>query len=302
MPTNQTTVTTSEHGIYPSTLYYTQLTMIDQVDHKEQLLLFREGIESIFGSSLSVAEVKRMGQIPSAWLTLDVTNRTITAITIPPSTNFIRDNGTSVSYPAMVNGESIVVNRVNIISEPYVSWTTGSRITADQLNLNTAHLLGLIQEVTNTANKAILLSDNLAVLNPLESSLNAAGFGITNLPNPTGAQDVATKAYVDAQIASNVTAKLGSVGGIATLDGAAILTTAQRPGSSGVLPGSFFATSTAPTRSEASGNGLFLWGSLWFNTTNGRLYVYTTDDRYTGLPTNTNGEIGYWVDVSAPAQ
>ena len=299
MPTNQTTVTTSAHGIYP-TLYYSQLTMIEQVDHKEQLLLFRENIEARFGSSLSVDEVKRMGQIPSDWLTLDATNRAITAITIPPSASFIRDNGTSVSYPAMQNGESIVINRVNIISEPYVSWTTGSRITADQLNLNTAHLLGLIQEVTNTASKGILLSDNIAVLNPFEFSVNADGFGITNLPNPVAAQDVATKAYVDAQIASNVTAKLGVANGIATLDGATLLTSSQRPGSSGTLPSSFFSSSTAPVRLLASGE-LFAWGSLWFNTTNGRLYVYTPDDRFTGLPTSTNGEIGYWVDVSAPA-
>lgn len=300
MPTNQTTVTISANALYTTPISYSQLTMVAQVDHKEQLLLFRDNIESIFGSSLSVNEVKKLGQIASDWLTLDVTNRTITAITIPPGSSFIRDNGTSISYPALVAGEPITINRVNIVSEPYVSWTTGSRITADQLNLNTAHLLGLIQEVTNTASKAILLSDNIAVLNPMEASLNAGGFSISNLSNPVAAQDVATKAYVDAQIASNVTAKLGAANGIATLDASSILTLGQRPSSSGVLPGLFFASTASPTR-LLSADGLFNWGSLWFNTINGRLYVYTPDDKFLGAPSSTNGEVGYWVDVSAPA-
>ena len=94
--------------------------------------------------------------------------------------------------------------------------------------------------------------------------------------------------------------KLGQANGIATLDSSSLLTTSQRPSSTSVLPGSFFSKATAPVRTTG-GDGLYKHGSIWFNTSTGRLFVYIPDDRYTGLLDTHNGDIGYWVDVSSPA-
>lgn len=301
MATNQTTVTVSRETTYVLPISYASLTMVSGVDPQEQLLIFRNNIDEVSGLTLSLREYRGLGQIASEWLTLDEINKTITAINIPPSAVFVRDNGTTISYPALQAGESISVKRVNIVSEPYVTWTTGSRITADQLNLNTNHLLGLIQELKVASENSILRTDTDAVLNPLKETLNANLFKIENLATPTASQDAATKAYVDSAINTAVTLKLGAVNGIATLDSLAKLTVSQRPGQQGTLPSSFFHFPAAPIRSSIQ-QGLFLYGSLWFNTTLGKLYVYIPDDNFPVQDPSTDGEIGYWVDVSAPAQ
>lgn len=296
MATNQTTVTISKDTTFVLPVSYASLTMVDGVDQQEQLLVFRNDIDDIYGSQLSLREYRGLGQVASDWLVLDEINRTITGISIPTTSTFTLDNGTVVNYPAMQAGESITVKRVNIIAEPYVSWTTGSRITADQLNLNTNHLLGLIQEVTDTANKAIYREDTDVVLNPLRENIDAAGFKITGLATPTAAQDAANKTYVDTAISS----QKGIANGLATLDANGKLQSSQMPSPLGLLPSSFFSSATSPTRSSSSNAGLFGWGSLWYNLTNGRLYVYIPDDNFGAATEATDGEVGYWADVSAP--
>ena len=307
MATNQTTVTQSTEATIAFSgsdlvpISYAPLTMVGGVDQQEQLLLFRSEIDTVSGLDLSPREYRDMGQLASDWLTLDEINRTITAITIPPGTTFTRDDGSVISLPALLSGEAITVKQVNIVAGPYVTWTTISRITADQLNLQTSHLLGLIQEVKNTADNAILRTDFDAVVNPLIEDLSAGGFVITNLAEPTNDEDAATKVYVDDLVDNTVTSQLGAANGIATLDSSGKLPASQAPGPLGLLPSSFFAQAASPTRGTV-GDGLFGWGSLWFNLTNGRLYVYIPDDKFGAATEATDAEIGYWVDVSAPAQ
>ena len=86
MATNQTTVTVSRDTTYTLPISYSAITMVAGVDQQEQLLLFRNDIESIYGSSLSLREYRSMGAIASDWLVLDEINRDITAINIPPTT------------------------------------------------------------------------------------------------------------------------------------------------------------------------------------------------------------------------
>ena len=129
---------------------------------------------------------------------------------------------------------------------------------------------------------------------PVSDDLDMDSHKVTNLGLATDDGDAASKAYVTAAIA----ALMGAANGIATLGSDGKLTSSQAPGSLGATPGVFFSQATKPTRTTAA-DGLFAWGSQWYNTTNGRLYVYISDDRYSTNPA-TNGEIGYWVDVSAP--
>lgn len=301
MPTNQTQVTTSIQTTYAIPISFASLTLAEGIGVKEQLLVFRPTIDTIYGSTLTINDYRGLGQIASSWITINETTKQITSIDIPPAATYTLSSGSTVAYPALVAGEPVVVQRVLISSEPYVDWITGSRITADQLNLNTAQLLAISQELKNEMSSKIGRSDFDAVVNPLTEDLNCNNKKLTSLATPTASTDAVTKAYVDAAISTAVTAKLGQPNGIATLDGSGILTTSQRASSTSVLPGSFFSQPVAPVRTT-TGDGLYAHGSLWFNTTTGRLFVYAPDDRYTGLLNTHNGDIGYWVDVSAPAQ
>jgi hypothetical protein len=301
MATNQTQVTTAIETTYVTPISFSSLTLASGVGVKEQLLVFRPTIDTIYGSSLSNEDYKNLGQISSAWLTINETTKQILGISIPPSATYTLSTGATVAYPALVASEPLIVMRSLISSEPYVTWVTGSRITADQLNLNTAQLLGLQQELKNSLIGKIDRDDHDAVVNPLAEDLDCNSKKLTNVAQPAANSDAATKQYVDSAINTAVTSKLGQPNGIATLDSGGSLTTSQRPSSTSVLPGSFFSRATAPVRTT-SGDGLFSHGSIWFNTTTGRLFVYIPDDRYTGLLNTHNGDIGYWVDVSTPAQ
>jgi hypothetical protein len=300
MPTNQTSVTTTVQTTYVLPISFSALTMADGIGMQEQLLVFRPNIDSIYGSSLTIEDYRGLGQIASSWLTINTTTRQITGISIPPSATYTLSTGATVAYPALVAAEPLIVLRSVVSSEPYVDWVTGSRITADQLNLNTSQLLAVSQELKNSLSDKIGRDDFDAIVNPLAEDLNCNTKKLTNVATPTSASDAATKAYVDDAINTAVTSKLGQANGIATLDSSSLLTTSQRPSSTSVLPGSFFSKATAPVRTTG-GDGLYKHGSIWFNTSTGRLFVYIPDDRYTGLLDTHNGDIGYWVDVSSPA-
>lgn len=294
MATNQTSVTVSKNTTYVLPISYATITLVDNIDAQEQLIVFRTNIETLSGLTLSVREYRDFGQVPSSWLTLDPINKTITAITIPASATFTRDSGSTVAYPAMSASEPLVVLRKNIISEPYVEWVTGSRITAEQLNLNTGQLLGLIQELKYATDQNISRIDQDAVLNPAKEDLNLASFKIINLATPSASTDAANKTYVDGVITTNVTNKLGIPFGIATLGSDGLVNPSQL---TATTPTSYFYTTpTAPVR---AGVNKYNYGSLWYNATNGRLYVYLFDDRYTGSDPNNDGQVGYWVDVSS---
>ena len=305
MSTNQTRVTTQVDSTYALPISYAGLTMLTGIDDSEQLLLFRENIDTILGLTLDIDEYKRLGQIPGSYLTLDRQNKTITAITIPPGTTGLRTNLTTVTIPAMVAApaEPLVVQRRLVYADPYVTWTTGARVTAEQLNNNTEQLLGLIQELRESFNEFVSRGDPDIFNNPATTNLSMGGFKITNLGFPTAVGDAANKAYVDGLMATNVTNKLGTIKGIAQLDDDAILKAAQRPASVGLLGGLFFQRATRPIRTLIA-DGLFAPGTMWFNTSNGRVYLYVRDDYYSNVgteyPLNTNGDIGYWVDTSSP--
>jgi len=294
MATNLTTVTVTQDGVYSLPISYSEITLLSSIDKTEQLIVQRTSIASIMGLALDSDEYVDFGRIPAAWITFDDTNRTITAITIPANSVATRTDGSTVAIAALEADEPLDIQRRTMYAEPYVEWVTGSRITADQLNANTEQLLGLIQEMRGQIDY-LLARDSVVMTNPATAILDMDGFQITGLPGMYTGTNPVTKDDLE----TYVTDLYGAADGLATLDESGVIPVSQIPGTMGALPGSFFASNSKPTRSSG-GDGLFEWGSLWYNTTQGRLYVYIHDDRYTALTEAYDGEVGYWVDVSAP--
>jgi hypothetical protein len=299
MATNQTTLTLAVDTTYQLPVDYSAITLVGAVNHQSQLLVFRNSIDDLSSAELSLRDYRGLGVIPSSWLTLDTHARSITAITIPPGATYTLESGETVGYPVMVSGESLEVRRTNVSAEPYVTWFSGTKVTPEQLNLQTSQLLGLIQELQARLANIAEITDPLGLTNPLQTNFNANGYRITDLADAVDGGDAVSKDFLTALVEELVSNKLGVPNGIATLDSSGLLDITQRPTSAGSLPSSFFSQATTPVRSTG-GVGLFDYGSLWYSTTNGRLYVYVFDDRYTGTTLATDGEIGYWVDVSAP--
>lgn len=292
MASNLTTVNVTQDAVYALPISYSEITLLASIDKTEQLIVQRTSIASIMSLTLDTDEYAAFGRIPAAWITFDDTNRTITAITIPENSVATFTDGTTGSIPALDADEPLQIQRRTMYAEPYIEWVTGTRITAEQLNANTEQLLGLIQELRAQIDY-LLARDSTNFQNPATSILDMNGYLITGLPGMyTG-----TTAVNMNDLEEEVLNLYGAPDGLATLDDSGVIPVSQIPGTMGALPGSFFASNSKPTRST-SGEGLFEWGSLWYNATNGRLYVYIHDDRYTALTEAYDGEVGYWIDIS----
>jgi hypothetical protein len=295
MATNLTTVNVTQDGVYTLPVSYSEIMLLSSIDKTEQLIVQRTSIASIMSPlTLDSEEYVSFGRIPAAWITFDDTNRTITAINIPANSIATRTDGSTVAIPALVANEPLQIQRRTMYAEPYVEWVTGSRITADQLNANTEQLLGLIQEMRGQVDY-LLSRDSVVMTNPATASLNMNGWQIYGLPGFYEPSSTVTSQ----DLTDYVLSLYGAVDGLAMLDSSGQIPQNQIPGTRGALPGSFFSSDNKPIRSSANQSpGLFKWGSLWYNTVNGRLYIYIPDDNFGTNNENFNGEVGYWVDIS----
>ena len=169
MPTNFERAALEIEGTYtvsPATSYET-LSLFDTLSHSDQVEVYRVNIETAYQTAYAVTltltrnEKTLFSLVDPEWITFDETTKTITEISIPASTySFTRDNQTVIYYPPMVVGEAIEIRRKVVSVAPLTEFITGSRITADQLNLLSDQMIGLGQESKfELESKVVRLSD-----------------------------------------------------------------------------------------------------------------------------------------------
>jgi hypothetical protein len=112
-------------------------------------------------------------------------------------------NGTAVTFAwlsdslvqatvAPANGSLVVVKRATPVNAPLVDFSDGSTLTETDLDLVGKQNVYLAQETNDEVTAHALLMDVLG-------NFTARAKRLTNLADPTSAQDASTKAYVDAK-------------------------------------------------------------------------------------------------------
>lgn len=162
MPYTNTTVTTSVSGTWNGTsISYSTIELIDGIPHSAQIeverifTIDRSGnpITDFLNNSATTEKDKReVFVIPVSRITFNETNKTITAIDLPSTGNTYDFNpeGVGVSdvpVPAINSGNTLKIRRKTVSNQPLVTWSAGTKLTSNQLNLETTQLLHLVQEV-----------------------------------------------------------------------------------------------------------------------------------------------------------
>ena len=135
--------------------------------------------------------------IPYSYLEAD----DVTAFVDGVSTSFTFTSDNIVSFAtAPANGAAVRIVRNTDIASLNVTYSDGGALTAKQLNDSNTQLLYGVQEAIDTASEAITLDDD----GKFDAQVSSTDRVIKNVADPTNAQDVATKNYVDTASTSQV--------------------------------------------------------------------------------------------------
>lgn len=136
------------------------------------LMLVRLLLKNFLEDPLVNIEVKRnLFIIPASYITAyNESTKQLTIVDLAVTTYTYVVTGTGYAYsipvPPIGGGDKITVRRKTISNTPLVSWTAGTKLTSNQLNLMTTQLLYLQQEVLDRVfYQAILSGDSVTALN-----------------------------------------------------------------------------------------------------------------------------------------
>ena len=146
------------------TYSYSSLTLNNSVSDQDQLVILRQHTptstfeaastpDGLGGTKITGAEQWEVWSLPndsssgSSMYTIDDTSKTITLSST--ASDYVWDrSGTSINLPVFdPDNDTLIIVRKTHGVNPFVSWSSGSRLTSSQLNHETQQLLNLTQEI-----------------------------------------------------------------------------------------------------------------------------------------------------------
>ena len=248
---NLTNEVTSVQGTWTigGTFSYSTLQLQSGIIHKDQL-----EVERIFElptsasvtpgpvtvnikDNISTHDLHRIFIINKDDYTVNETTKAI--LTLTPSSPTIRYYtfekgslaGKTYAIPTITSTEVVVVRRKTVSNTSYVSWSAGSRLTSDQLNLQISQLLKLNQEIIYKLESEYLrttdISGSSAPSFSISNDLDMGGNKILTLGNPTASfgtdlQTAVNKAYIESHFVNLSQNQTQTITGAKTFSGAAL--------------------------------------------------------------------------------
>lgn len=223
-----------------SGISYTSLSLESNIPQKDQL-----EVERIFTLPASPVNIKdnidiydlhKIFVLEPTEYTVDEATKKITAFNVTGTRSYTLQKGglmgTSVTIPPIVLDELIKIRRKTYSAGTYVNWVTGSRLSSNQLNLQTNQLLKLIQEVLNRLDSEYLRASDVvsssAPVFGVNNVLNMNNNQIINLGNPSSVYNTDTnyainKGYVEAHFVNKSQNQTETINGIKTFQNNVIM-------------------------------------------------------------------------------
>ncbi len=232
------------------TYSYNTLSLNSSVSDQDQLIVIRKFTPSstfeaaaapdgLGGTKIAASEQWEAWTLPntstsgSSMYTIDSVNKTITMSSTASDYAWDRD-GTTVNLPAFdPSTDTIIIARKTYGVAPFVTWSSGSKLTSSQLNHQTTQLIYLTQELLDKVYYASDLDpyygtpsgyatlDTSGIMAQGETNTITAGDGLsgggTVGSNPTLAVDLATDSGLEffanqLRVKTNTTVQRGSSG------------------------------------------------------------------------------------------
>lgn len=236
---NLTNIPTSKSGTWDTGIGYFEygdvISLESGIPHKDQL-----EVERVFAlpsspdvaSQITVFDLHRIFIVNKNDYAVNESTGRITSLT--PSNPTTRTYtltsgtlaGTVVTIPVIANGQAITVRRKTFSSGKYVTWSAGTRLTSEQLNLQVNQLIKLNQELIYKLESEYLKSSDVTgssapafgVNNSLDMNTNK----IVNLGLASSGTDAVNVNYANANYLQIGGSVAQSVTGAKTFSGAAL--------------------------------------------------------------------------------
>lgn len=238
---NLTNITTSKSGTWNTGtgefIYGDVISLESGIPHKDQL-----EVERIFplpsspdvASKITVFDLHRIFIVNKNDYQVNEAASNGKIISLTPSNPTTRTYtltggdlvGTVVTIPVIANGQAITVRRKTFSSGKYVTWSAGTRLTSEQLNLQVNQLIKLNQELIYKLESEYLKSSDVtgssAPAFGVNNNLDMNSNKIVNLGLASSGTDAVNVNYANANYLQIGGSVAQSVTGAKTFSGAAL--------------------------------------------------------------------------------